>query len=89
MASFWFSPKLPLSDLNGRVIPHPTQTTLRAPHSHSNTFMEVRGKKAKDLWPLFGSKGITSEVLGGKRAISKAQAKRLAQFFDVSVELFI
>jgi HTH-type transcriptional regulator / antitoxin HigA len=54
-----------------------------------NHFMEVRGKKAKDLWPLFGSEGITSEVLSGKRAISKAQAKRLAQFFDVSVELFI
>jgi antitoxin component HigA of HigAB toxin-antitoxin module len=35
------------------------------------------------------SKGITSEVFHGKRSISKMQAKKLAQFFHVGVELFI
>jgi HTH-type transcriptional regulator/antitoxin HigA len=51
--------------------------------------MEVRKLKQKDLWKLFGSKGITSEVFHGKRAISKAQARKLAEYFHVSVELFI
>ncbi|MGH7727250.1 MAG: hypothetical protein ACREM2_00445 [Vulcanimicrobiaceae bacterium] len=32
---------------------------------------------------------LASEVLSGKRAISKTQAKRLAQFFGVSAALFI
>ena len=51
--------------------------------------MEARDLTQKDLWKVFGSKGITSEVFHGKRSISKAQAKKLAQFFHVSVELFI
>ena len=42
-----------------------------------------------DLWKLFGSKGVASEVVNGKRGISKAQAKALAEFFHVSPELFI
>lgn len=51
--------------------------------------MEARKLTQKDLWKIFGSKGITSEVFHGKRDISKAQAKKLAQFFHVSAELFI
>jgi len=51
--------------------------------------MEARHLTQKDLWKTFGSKGITSEVFHGKRAISKAQAKKLAEFFHVSAELFI
>jgi HTH-type transcriptional regulator/antitoxin HigA len=52
-------------------------------------FMEVRGAKPRDLWEVFGSKGITSEVLSGKRAISKTHARKLAGFFGVSADLFI
>jgi HTH-type transcriptional regulator/antitoxin HigA len=51
--------------------------------------MEARGLTPKDMWEAFGSKGATSEVLNGKRSISKAQAKRLAEFLHVSAELFI
>jgi HTH-type transcriptional regulator / antitoxin HigA len=51
--------------------------------------MEARNLRQKDLWKTFGSKGITSEVVHGKRAISKSQAKKLAAFFHVSIELFI
>ena len=50
--------------------------------------MEARGLTAKDLWDVFGSKGVTSEVLSGKRGISKSHIKRLAAFFNVSPELF-
>jgi HTH-type transcriptional regulator/antitoxin HigA len=51
--------------------------------------MDARGLKQSDLWHVFGSKGTASEVINGKRAISKTQAKALAAFFHVSAELFI
>ena len=47
-----------------------------------------RGLKQKDLLPVFGSQGVTSEVLNGKRGISKAQAKSLGVFFKVSPSIF-
>ncbi|MBC7910229.1 MAG: helix-turn-helix domain-containing protein [Pyrinomonadaceae bacterium] len=51
--------------------------------------MEARGLKQSDLLEVFGSKGIASEVINGKRSISKTQAKALAKFFGVSADLFI
>ena len=60
-----------------------------APRQVLKHLMEARKLTQKDLWKIFGSKGITSEVFHGKRDISKAQAKKLAQFFHVSAELFI
>ena len=51
--------------------------------------LEQRGLKPSALWPVLGSKGRVSEILSGKRAISKVQAKKLATFFHVGVELFI
>ncbi len=51
--------------------------------------LEQRGLKPSALWPVLGSKGRVSEILSGKRAISKDQAKKLATFFHVGVGLFI
>ena len=51
--------------------------------------MEQRRLEPHDLWPVLGSKSRVSELLSGKRAVSKAQAKKLAQFFRVSADLFI
>ena len=51
--------------------------------------MENRGLKHKDIWHLFGSKGVASEVLNGKRQISKTHAHKLAEFFHVGVEFFV
>ena len=51
--------------------------------------VQENGLRQKDLLDVFGSGGIASEVINGKRAISKAQAKKLAERFSVSVELFI
>jgi HTH-type transcriptional regulator/antitoxin HigA len=51
--------------------------------------MRARKMGPRDLLPVFGSKGLVSEILGGKRGISKARAKDLAQMFGVSAELFI
>lgn len=51
--------------------------------------MEDRGLKHKDVWPLLGNKGAATEILSGRRSISKAQAKRLAEHFRVPVDLFL
>jgi HTH-type transcriptional regulator/antitoxin HigA len=59
------------------------------PQQTLHHLMEARKLTQKDLWEVFGSKGITSEVFHGKRSISKAQARKLAEFFHVNVELFI
>ena len=60
-----------------------------SPQHTLHHLMEARNLTQKDLWKLFGSKGITSEVFHGKRAISKTHAKKLAAFFHVTPDLFI
>jgi len=51
--------------------------------------LESSGRVPKDLLPIFGTRGRVSEVLCGKRSISKVQAKKLAALFKVSIDLFI
>ncbi|MGA7954504.1 MAG: transcriptional regulator [Gloeobacterales cyanobacterium] len=51
--------------------------------------MEVRDCKQEDLIGVIGSRGVTSEVVNGKRSISKTQAKALADFFKIDASLFI
>src|SRR5262249_46570990 len=51
--------------------------------------MAANELKQADIVHIFGSKGITSEVVNGKREISKANAKALAKFFHVSTDLFL
>ncbi len=60
-----------------------------SPQQTLQHLMEARNLTQKDLWKVFGSKGVTSGVFHGNRAISKAQARKLAEFFHVSIELFI
>jgi HTH-type transcriptional regulator / antitoxin HigA len=60
-----------------------------APHELVGFMLEQRGLTAKDLWPVLGSRGRVSDLLAGKREISKEQAKKLAEFFLVGVELFV
>jgi HTH-type transcriptional regulator / antitoxin HigA len=59
------------------------------PHQILQHLMESRNAKQADLVPILGGRGRVSELVNGKRAISKAQAKALADFFHVSVELFL
>ena len=59
------------------------------PHEILNFLIQENGLRQKDLLDVFGSGGIASEVINGKRAISKPQTKKLAERFSVSVELFI
>jgi len=50
--------------------------------------MELRNLRQRDLIPIFGASSIASDVLNGKRAISKAHARKLAEFFHVPLSLF-
>lgn len=59
------------------------------PHVMIQGFMQDRGLRNKDLEPILGSSGVTSEVIRGKRKPSPAQIKNLAKFFEVSSELFV
>jgi HTH-type transcriptional regulator / antitoxin HigA len=51
--------------------------------------MEVKDVRQVDLTGILGSKGVVSEVVHGKRSISKAQAKALGEYFKVNPSLFI
>jgi len=45
--------------------------------------------KQADLLDVFGTQSVVSEVLNGKRSISKAAAKRLGARFNLPADLFI
>lgn len=51
--------------------------------------MDSNGLKPVDLAEVFGGRSRVSEVLAGKRSISKEQAKRLGMRFGVSPAAFI
>ncbi len=59
------------------------------PHELLQHLMDSNNTRQADLVGLVGSRGVVSEVVNGKRAISKAQAKALGEFFNVSPGLFI
>jgi HTH-type transcriptional regulator/antitoxin HigA len=60
-----------------------------SPHESLKALMEERGLKHKDIWPVLGNKGAATEVLSGRRSVSKAQARRLAEFLHVPIDLFV
>jgi len=59
------------------------------PHEILQHIMESSGTRQADLVGIIGSSGVVSEVVNGKRAISKAQAKALGDYFKISPSLFI
>ena len=65
------------------------QLKAATPHAALRELMEVRSLRQIDLLPVFRSKGFASEVINGKRAISKAHTRALATLFNVSADLFL
>jgi HTH-type transcriptional regulator / antitoxin HigA len=51
--------------------------------------MEQQDLKQMDLKPVFGSQGIVSEILSGKRELTLKHLRKLADFFNVSLDTFI
>ncbi len=60
-----------------------------APVDILRELMAAREMTQADVVPLFPSKGIASEVLSGKRGISKAQARKLGDYFNVAPAVFL
>lgn len=53
------------------------------------SLMDINNLKQADLAHLFSSRSNLSEILSGKRQISKEQARRLAAYFCLSTDAFI
>lgn len=51
--------------------------------------MREHGLKQTDMLDIFGSQGTVSQVLNGKREISKSQARKLSQRFRLPIDIFI
>ena len=61
-----------------------------SPHQILQHIIESSGIRQEDLVGIMkSSSGVVSEVVNGKRAISKAKAKALGDYFKVSPSLFI
>jgi HTH-type transcriptional regulator / antitoxin HigA len=61
-----------------------------SPHELLQHLMEARGMKQVDLIGVLSpSKGLVSLIVNGKREISKAQAKKLGEIFNISASAFI
>ena len=65
------------------------QPAIATPQEVLKELMNANGLKQSDLVSIFGSKGVTSEVINGKRSISKSQAKALAKRFNTSTDVFL
>lgn len=58
------------------------------PHKMLAYLLEEKDMKPSDLWTIL-PKSRVSEILSGKRSISKAQARQLAELLRVPVDLFL
>jgi HTH-type transcriptional regulator / antitoxin HigA len=54
-----------------------------------NHLMEENGMNTSDLGEILGSRGLASEVLNGKRALSKTLIGKLVRRFRVEPSLFL
>ncbi len=58
------------------------------PHKMLAYLLEEKNMKPSDLWTVL-PKSRVSEILNGKRSISKTQARQLADLLRVPVDLFV
>jgi hypothetical protein len=70
------------AELLARSLPRPIRT--EAEHTRLTASLLALDER-EDLSP---EEEALAEVLSGRRSISKAQAKRLAEFFHVPIDLF-
>jgi HTH-type transcriptional regulator/antitoxin HigA len=59
------------------------------PNEMVKFLMDQRGLRQAELVEVLGSRAQVSAMVSGRRGISKAQAKKLAEFFHVPADLFI
>ena len=73
-----------IEEYEGRM--HPLPKT--EPHKMLRYLLQEKGLKPSDLWTIL-PKSRVSEILSGKRSISKVQAKQFAERLRVPVEIFL
>jgi HTH-type transcriptional regulator/antitoxin HigA len=77
-----------VKDYESKICPMDDWKT-QSPTEMLQYLLQTSGKKQTDLVGVIGSSGVVSEVVNGKRSISKLQAKKLGEMFRVSPSLFI
>lgn len=50
--------------------------------------LEGRGLRQADLVPVVGSSAYVSQIMSGKRGVSRAMARKLGEYFDVDASSF-
>ena len=73
------------TEYEDRTVQPPASTPLEV----LKFLMAQNGLRPVDMTEVFGSRAVASQVLSGKREISKVHARRLAERFRLSVEAFI
>jgi HTH-type transcriptional regulator/antitoxin HigA len=73
------------TEYEDRTVEPPTSTPLEV----VQFLMDQNSLRPVDMVDVFGSRAVASQVLNGKREISKAHARRLSERFRISVEAFI
>lgn len=73
-----------IEEYENRVYPLPKGK----PHKILAYLLKEKNMKPSDLWTVL-PKSRVSEILNGKRSISKTQAKQIAQLLHVPVDLFL
>ena len=73
-----------IEEYENRVHPLPKAR----PYKMLAYLLQEKSMKPSDLWTVL-PKSRVSEILNGKRGISKTQAKQLAELFRVPVDLFL
>ena len=66
-----------------------TTPPASSPRQVLRHLMDQRQLKQADLAPVFGTVSIVSEVLNGKRQINAKQARKLADYFHISTDVFV
>lgn len=74
-----------IEDFEKRI--HPIEH--HAPAVALRELMLDHGLTQSDMSGIFGSQGTVSQVLSGKREISKAQARKLSERFRLPIDIFI
>jgi len=75
-----------LEDYEKRTLP---QLEKSSPLETLKFLIRENNLRQSDLTDVFGTQSVVSEVLNGKREITKNQAKSLAQKFSLRLEAFI
>jgi HTH-type transcriptional regulator/antitoxin HigA len=73
------------TEYEDRTVEPPASTPLEV----VQFLMDQNSLRPVDMVEVFGSRAVASQVLNGKREISKAHARRLSERFRISVEAFI